>query len=150
KKDIERLNRIAVRFSKIGAIPDLKDQDIVTVISGVMGYLEDRLPRLSRNITFSLETSKDEIILPINRELFEWVFENLIKNAVEAIETQSGSIIVNIHSAEKTRSVTIDVTDTGKGLVGKQKKDIFRPGYSTKSRGWGLVLPLAKRILEEY
>jgi signal transduction histidine kinase len=150
KKDIERLNRIAIRFSKIGAIPDLKDQDIVTVISGVMGYLEDRLPRLSRNIKFALETTKDEIIIPLNRELFEWVMENLIKNAVEAIETHEGSITVNIHSNEKTKSVIIDVIDTGKGLEGRQKKDIFRPGYSTKSRGWGLGLPLAKRIIEEY
>ncbi|MDP4221141.1 MAG: HAMP domain-containing sensor histidine kinase [Bacteroidota bacterium] len=150
EKDIERLNRIAVRFSKIGAIPDLKEQNLVTVISGVMGYLEDRMPRLASNITLSLETSQDEIILPINRELFEWVMENLIKNATEAIETQTGSIQVAIHHNEKTRSATIDITDTGKGLEGRQKKDIFRPGYSTKSRGWGLGLPLAKRIIEEY
>ena len=150
KKDIERLNRIAIRFSKIGAIPDLKDQDIVTVISSVMGYLEDRMPRLASNIKLSLETSKDEIILPINRELFEGVMENLIKNAIEAIETQTGSITVVINYNEKMKSITIDVTDTGKGLVGKQKKDIFRPGYSTKSRGWGLGLPLARRIIEEY
>ncbi|MFI5264952.1 MAG: sensor histidine kinase [Candidatus Kapaibacterium sp.] len=149
-KDIERLNRIAVRFSKIGSIPDLKDQNIVTVISSVMGYLEDRMPRLGRNITFSLDASKDEIIMKINRELFEWVMENLIKNAAEAIETESGSIHVAIEYHEKTKSVTIDVTDTGKGMEGRQKKDIFRPGYSTKSRGWGLGLPLAKRIIEEY
>src|SRR5437764_8327920 len=126
KKDIERLNRIAIRFSKSGAIPDLKDQDIVTVISGVMGYLEDRMPRLSANVTFSLETSSDEIILPINRELFEWVMENLIKNAIEAIETQTGSITVNIQYHEKTKSATIDIIETGKGLEGRQKKDIFR------------------------
>jgi hypothetical protein len=149
-KDIERLNRIAVRFSKIGAIPDLKDQNLVTVVSGVMGYLEDRMPRLGRNITFSLDASKDEIIMKINRELFEWVMENLIKNAVEAIETETGSIKVFIEYHEKAKSVTIDVTDTGKGMEGRQKKDIFRPGYSTKSRGWGLGLPLAKRIIEEY
>ena len=149
-KDIERLNRIAVRFSKIGSVPDLKDQDIVTVVSSVMGYLEDRMPRLGRNITFSLDASQDEIIMKINRALFEWVMENLIKNAVEAIETESGSIHVAIDYHEKTKSVTIDVTDTGKGMEGRQKKDIFRPGYSTKSRGWGLGLPLAKRIIEDY
>jgi K+-sensing histidine kinase KdpD len=149
-KDIERLNRIAVRFSKIGSIPDRKDQNIVTVVSSVMGYLEDRMPRLGRNITFSLDSSQDEIIMKINRELFEWVMENLIKNAVEAIETESGSIHVAIEYQEKTKSVTIDVTDTGKGMEGRQKKDVFRPGYSTKSRGWGLGLPLAKRIIEEY
>jgi signal transduction histidine kinase len=150
EKDIERLNRIAVRFSKIGSQPDLKEQNIVTVISGVMGYLEDRTPRLGNNVLLSLDSSQDEIILPINRELFEWVMENLIKNAMEAIETQTGGIHVAIHYNEKIHSVTIDVTDTGKGLEGRQKKDVFRPGYSTKTRGWGLGLSLAKRIIEEY
>ena len=150
EKDIERLNRIAIRFSKIGAKPDLKEQNIVTIISGVMGYLEDRMPRLGKNIIMSLDSSQDEIILPINRELFEWVMENLIKNATEAIETQTGSIQVTINHNEKTNSATIDVTDTGKGLEGRQKKDVFRPGYSTKTRGWGLGLSLAKRIIEEY
>ncbi len=150
EKDIERLNRIAIRFSKIGAKPDLKEQNIVTIISGVMGYLEDRMPRLGNNVTLSLDSSQDEIILPINRELFEWVMENLIKNATEAIETQTGSIQITINHNEKTNSTTIDVTDTGKGLEGRQKKDVFRPGYSTKTRGWGLGLSLAKRIIEEY
>ncbi len=150
EKDIERLNRIAIRFSKIGAKPDLKEQNIVTIISGVMGYLEDRMPRLGNNVALSLEASQDEIIIPINRELFEWVMENLIKNATEAIETQTGSIQVMINHNEKTNSTTIDVTDTGKGLEGRQKKDVFRPGYSTKTRGWGLGLSLAKRIIEEY
>ncbi len=150
EKDIERLNRIAVRFSKIGSIPDLKEQNIVTIISGVMGYLEDRMPRLGNNIKLSLETSHDEIIIPVNRELFEWVMENLIKNATEAIDTQTGSIVVSLQYNEKTESVIIDVTDSGKGLEGRQKKDVFRPGYSTKTRGWGLGLSLAKRIIEEY
>ena len=150
EKDIERLNRIAVRFSKIGSRPDLKEQNVVTVISGVMGYLENRMPRLGNNVALSLETSHDEIILPINRELFEWVMENLIKNATEAIEAQTGSIHVSVQYHEKTKSAIIDIADTGKGLEGRQKKDIFRPGYSTKSRGWGLGLPLAKRIIEEY
>ena len=115
-----------------------------------MGYLEDRMPRLGNNIKLSLETSHDEIILPVNRELFEWVMENLIKNATEAIETQTGSIHVSVQFNEKTKSAIIDVADTGKGLEGRQKKDIFRPGYSTKTRGWGLGLSLAKRIIEEY
>ncbi|MEP7233653.1 MAG: HAMP domain-containing sensor histidine kinase [Ignavibacteriota bacterium] len=150
EKDIERLNRIAIRFSKIGSIPDLKEQNVVTIVSGVMGYLEDRMPRLGNNIMLSLDASHDEIIMPINRELFEWVMENLIKNATEAIEVQTGSITVTIQFNEKTRSTIIDVSDTGKGLEGRQKKDVFRPGYSTKTRGWGLGLSLAKRIIEEY
>lgn len=149
-KDIERLNRIATRFSKIGSKPDLKEQNIVLVVSGVMGYLEDRMPKLGNAIAFSLETSHDEIPVLLNRELFEWVLENLIKNATEAIESQKGSITVRIDHQEKNNLVIIDVIDTGKGLDARRRKEVFRPGYSTKSRGWGLGLTLAKRIIEEY
>ncbi|HYM20376.1 MAG TPA: HAMP domain-containing sensor histidine kinase [Candidatus Kapabacteria bacterium] len=146
-KDVERLNRIATRFSKIGSKPDLREQNIVAVVSGVMGYLEDRMPRLGNAIAFSLETNHDEILASINRELFEWVLENLIKNATEAIESQ-GSILVKIE--QKHDVVTIDVTDSGKGMDARRRKEVFRPGFSTKSRGWGLGLTLAKRIVEEY
>ena len=146
-KDIERLNRVTTRFSKIGAMPDLKAQNIVAVVSGVMGYLEGRMPRLGTAIAFSLETTHDEITAKVNRDLFEWVLENLIKNASEAIEAQ-GSITVKIDHREKM--TTIDVIDTGKGLDANKRKEVFRPGYSTKSRGWGLGLTLAKRIIEEY
>jgi signal transduction histidine kinase len=149
-KDIERLNRIATRFSKIGSKPDLKEQNVVAVVSGVMGYLEDRMPRLGNAIAFSLDTTEDEIPVAINRELFEWVLENLIKNATEAIETQQGSIAIKIDASEKSDGVTIDVTDTGKGMDARRRKDVFRPGFSTKARGWGLGLTLAKRIVEEY
>lgn len=148
QKDTERLNRIATRFSKIGSVPDLKTQNIVETVSAVMGYLEDRLPKLGKHIEFSLDSDVDEIQVKYNRELFEWVLENLIKNAVEAIEAETGSIKIQIES--KSDKVYIDVTDTGKGLDSRQRKDIFRPGYTTKSRGWGLGLSLAKRIIEEY
>lgn len=148
QKDTERLNRIATRFSKIGSVPDLKGQNIVETVSVVMGYLENRLPKLGKHIGFSLETDADEIQVKYNRDLFEWVLENLIKNAVEAIETQTGSITIKIES--KSDKVYIDIADTGKGLDARQRKDIFRPGYTTKSRGWGLGLSLAKRIIEEY
>ena len=146
-KDVERLNRIATRFSKIGSKPDLREQNIVAVVSGVMGYLEDRMPRLGTAINFSLETNHDEILASVNRELFEWVLENIIKNATEAIEAQ-GSIALKIE--EKIDVVTIDITDTGKGMDARRRKEVFRPGFSTKSRGWGLGLTLAKRIIEEY
>jgi signal transduction histidine kinase len=147
--DTIRLNRIAVRFSKIGAAPDLKEQNIVEVVSAIMGYLEDRFPKLGHDISFSLETTSDEIHVQINRELFEWVIENLVKNAVEAIESPAGSIHIHI-TAASNQKVIIDVTDSGKGLDSRQRKDVFRPGYSTKSRGWGLGLTLSKRIIEEY
>jgi signal transduction histidine kinase len=147
-KDVERLNRIATRFSKIGSKPDLREQNIVAVVSGVMGYLEDRMPRLGSVISFSLETNHDEILAPVNRELFEWVLENLIKNATEAIESGEGSITVKIE--QRNDVVTIDVADSGKGMDARRRKEVFRPGFSTKSRGWGLGLTLAKRIIEEY
>ncbi len=148
-KDIERLNRVTTRFSKIGSKPDIKEQNVVAVVSGVMGYLEGRLPRLGTAIEFSLDVSQDEIMLPLNRELFEWVLENLIKNATEAIEAQKGSIAIKIESG-KHHAVTIDVIDSGKGMDARRKREVFRPGYSTKARGWGLGLTLAKRIVEEY
>ncbi|HET9135831.1 MAG TPA: HAMP domain-containing sensor histidine kinase [Candidatus Kapabacteria bacterium] len=146
-KDIERLNRVTTRFSKIGSKPDLHKQNVVSVVSAVMGYLEGRMPRLGSSIAFSLDTTHDEIMADVNRELFEWVLENLIKNASEAIESQ-GSIAVKIEQHEKV--ITIDVIDTGKGFDANKRKEVFRPGYSTKARGWGLGLTLAKRIIEEY
>lgn len=149
-RDIERLNRIAVRFSKIGSIPDLKPQNVVTIISDVLAYFEGRLPQLRKNIRLELDTSDDEIILPLNRELFEWVLENLIKNAFEAVESDSGLISVNIHRNIAAGTVLIDVKDTGKGFDMRRRRDIFRPGFSTKSRGWGLGLSLSKRIIQEY
>ncbi len=148
--DTIRLNRIAVRFSKIGAAPDLKQQNIVEVISTTMGYLEDRFSKLGKDISFSLETSIDEIPVRINRELFEWVIENLVKNAMEAIETPAGSIFIHIEPSANNQKVIIDVTDSGKGLDSRQRKNVFRPGYSTKTRGWGLGLTLSKRIIDEY
>jgi signal transduction histidine kinase len=105
------------------------------------------MPRLGTAINFSLETNHDEILASVNRELFEWVLENIIKNATEAIEAQ-GSIALKIE--EKIDVVTIDITDTGKGMDARRRKEVFRPGFSTKSRGWGLGLTLAKRIIEEY
>jgi nitrogen-specific signal transduction histidine kinase len=149
-RDIERLNRIAVRFSKIGSIPDLKQQNVVTIVSDVLAYFEGRLPHLRKNIRLELETSDDEILLPLNRELFEWVMENLIKNAFEAIESDSGVINVNIHKNLTAGALLIDVKDTGKGFDMRRRRDIFRPGFSTKSRGWGLGLSLSKRIIQEY
>ena len=148
QKDTERLNRIATRFSKIGSIPDLKVQNIVESVSTVMGYLDDRMPKLGKTISFTLDTDHDEVQVKYNRELFEWVIENIVKNAIEAIENQSGAITIHIH--ELSDNVFIDITDTGKGLDSRQRKDVFRPGYTTKTRGWGLGLSLAKRIIEEY
>ena len=156
-RDIERLNRITVRFSKIGSVPDLRQQNVVQIVAEVMSYFEGLGMRssasLRKSIKLELITEEDEILVKINRELFEWVIENLIKNAYEAIEGAGGSITVNIHRATTPRGqtgVVIDVLDTGKGIALRKKNDVFRPGYSTKKRGWGLGLSLARRIIQEY
>ena len=154
--DIERLSKIATRFSKIGSKPDLKPESVHEIIDKVVKYFEIRIPRISSG-TFE-GNSKKKIDLQvngsgsaaalINKELFEWVIENLTKNALDAIENSAGSITFDIE--EKGGYVFIDVTDTGRGIDLRFKKDIFRPGYSTKLRGWGLGLSLSKRIIETY
>jgi anti-sigma regulatory factor (Ser/Thr protein kinase) len=155
--DLDRLTKIANRFSKIGSQPDLKMENLSEVIRKVVNYFEIRIPRLSsgsfdnteskRKITFSFSDTQTTSAL-INRELFEWVIENLIKNALDAIGNESGNISFLIE--EKDSCVNIDITDSGKGIDMKFKKDIFRPGFSTKKRGWGLGLTLSKRIIESY
>jgi nitrogen-specific signal transduction histidine kinase len=154
--DLDRLTKIANRFSKIGSKPDLKHENLYDVIEKVSNYFEKRIPRIStgsfesetkRKIDLVIKGSKDASAL-INRELFEWVIENLTKNALDAIENSTGKITYDIQ--DKASYITIDVADTGKGLDMRHKKDIFRPGFSTKMRGWGLGLSLSKRIIETY
>lgn len=154
--DIDRLSKIATRFSKIGSKPDLKSENVHDIIEKVVRYFEVRIPRIhtgtfeghpKRKIDLNIKGSLSATAL-VNRELFEWVIENLTKNALDAIENAAGSITFDIE--EKGSHVFIDVTDTGKGIDLRFKKDIFRPGYSTKQRGWGLGLSLSKRIIETY
>ena len=145
EKDVTRLEKIAARFSKIGSKPKLQENELIGCIRTTMSYLKTRIPS-----TIHLETNitdKDEIFLPLNVELFEWVIENLCKNAVDAIGT-NGTIRITIESDEN--NVGIEISDTGKGISKSNFKNVFRPGYTTKNRGWGLGLSLAKRIVEEY
>ncbi len=144
QKDVDRLNIIANRFSKIGSLPELKTNDIVSITKQVFDYLESRS---SKQMTFSFTTSKEEIKTKINIELFGWVIENLIKNAIDAMQGK-GSIDVAI--SENIKFVKITVADTGKGIPKNQFKQIFRPGFTTKRRGWGLGLSLTKRIIKDY
>jgi hypothetical protein len=145
--DVERLNKVAARFSKIGSHPDFKDENLPEVIDGVIRYFNKRLPRSGKKVDLLILTP-GEFRAKINRELFEWVVENLIKNALDAMEGASGSISFRIAQAQG--KTTIDVTDTGKGIDPKFHREIFRPGFSTKKRGWGLGLSLSKRIIEDY
>lgn len=145
--DVERLNKVAARFSKIGSLPDLHDEDLTEVIRGVIAYMGKRLPRSGKTVDLLIDTP-GEFRAPINRELFEWVIENLMKNALDAMEGSAGKISFSL---SRSGSFTIvDVTDTGKGIDPKHHKDIFAAGYSTKKRGWGLGLTLSKRIIETY
>lgn len=144
EKDVNRLNIIANRFSKIGSIPELKSDNIVTITKNAFDYLKSRS---SKQISFSFTTSDKEINTKINAELYGWVIENLIKNAIDAMQRE-GSLKIRIENT--TKKVKIIVSDTGKGMPKKLFKQIFKPGFTTKKRGWGLGLSLSKRIIEDY
>jgi K+-sensing histidine kinase KdpD len=145
EKDINRLNKITERFSKIGSTPSIKQENIVPVIVNTLNYLKSRS---SRKIHFSTNFKEDEVCYaPINLSLFEWVLENLIKNAMDSME---GKGTVTVALTKKEQQVIIDIKDEGKGISKVKQKTVFRPGYTTKIRGWGLGLSLSKRIIEDY
>lgn len=150
ENDIVRLQKVTERFSKIGATPSFKEEDLNEVIQSVIEYFQRRLPsRLppGKHIEICIETQQ-HFRSRINRELFEWVIENLIKNAIDAMEDGTGKISFSLMAVDD--EILIDVKDTGKGIDMRERQDIFRPGYSTKKRGWGLGLSLSKRIIETY
>ncbi len=150
EQDLQRLHKVTERFSKIGSRPSFKEEDLHEVVQSVLNYFQQRLPSRftqGRQIEIGIATDKHSTAR-LNRELFEWVIENLIKNALDAIEDNAGKITFLITS--KGNVIFVDVKDTGKGIDMKMRKDIFRPGYSTKKRGWGLGLSLSKRIIEDY
>lgn len=150
ESDLDRLQKVTDRFSKIGSKPSLKEEDVGEVIRGVLDYFRQRLPsRFARDRRIELGVSvAGDPKARINRELFEWVIENLVKNALEAMEDRDGTISFAVTGT--AGHVTVDATDTGRGIDLKIRKDIFRPGFSTKRRGWGLGLSLSKRIVESY
>ncbi|MCX7761249.1 MAG: HAMP domain-containing histidine kinase [Candidatus Kryptonium sp.] len=147
ENDLNKLNKTAQRFSKIGSKPEFVEEKISDVISSVVRYFEKRIPHTGKKIAISVKGDLEAKAF-INRELFEWVIENLIKNSLDAIENSEGKIEFKIQ--ERKKSVIIDASDTGRGINMKYRKDIFRPGYTTKKRGWGLGLSLSKRIIEVY
>lgn len=162
-KDIERLQRVAERFSKVGSEPELTMTDLIPVVEDTLDYMRTRTSaKISYrftcdNVVIGEMATPPRVMVMLNKTLFEWVIENLCKNAIDAMSGQSrngqtdgiqGVISVNIERTDN--KVYIDVTDTGKGMDRKQLRKIFSPGYTTKKRGWGLGLSLAKRIVEQY
>jgi hypothetical protein len=146
--DLKRLSKVALRFSQIGSVPALKSEDITEILTGVARYFRKRLPQVKKKISI-IENYQSSSPVKINKELFEWVIENLVKNAIDAIDEDTGTISIKVHEEEKNY-ISIDISDTGKGINSRDKTEIFKPGYSTKRRGWGLGLSLAKRIVEDY
>lgn len=143
-KDVKRLSTIASRFSKIGSKPSMEPHDLNEIVGHAAEYMSSRI---SRRISLKVNPWNSPLIVTLSPPLTEWVMENLIKNAVDAMEG-SGNITVNIRPEKNT--AVIEITDTGKGIARKNQKAIFNPGFTTKSRGWGLGLTLTKRIIEDY
>lgn len=144
EKDIDRLQVVTDRFSKIGSVPVLEPTDIIPVIKDTMEYLQHRF---SKKFEFDVQLPVESLELPLVPSLFRWVLENLTKNAVDAMGDH-GKITLEL--TESPDEVFIDLSDTGKGIPKSQIKQVFKPGYTSKKRGWGLGLSLAKRIIEEY
>ena len=143
-KDIQRLKKITDRFSKIGSKPKLSQENVITVLENAVEYIKRRS---SSKVNIQIETEDNELTVPLNVELFEWVIENLCKNSIDAME---GCGDLHIRLTDNTQVIYIDITDTGKGIPKSKYKTIFKPGYTTKERGWGLGLTLSERIIENY
>lgn len=143
-KDVKRLETIASRFSKIGSRPKMEPSDINAVVGRSAAYMGTRI---SHNVKLEKRICSEALVVNMSEPLIEWVMENLIKNAVDAMEGRGELTIATMHSGGMA---AIEVTDTGKGMTRKEFDAVFRPGYTTKKRGWGLGLTLAKRIVEQY
>ncbi len=144
EKDIDRLKTITERFSKIGSVPEMKKMDLVQTTVEAIDYLKNRSSKL---IEFSISTPNHPVFVNLNEQLYGWTIENLVRNAIDAMKGK-GNISIAIEETEKY--ATVRVTDTGKGIAKKDFTNVFTPGFTTKKRGWGLGLSLAKRIIEKY
>ena len=145
EKDVDRLKLISDRFGKIGSTPKLEEKNIVEQIRDMVTYIKRRS---TDKVNFTIDTDRNEIIMAkISGPLFDWVIENLLKNALDAME---GKGTIHIKMKQETHDIIIDVTDSGKGISKKNINKVFKPGFTTKKRGWGLGLSLSKRIIEQY
>ncbi len=149
--DLNRLNKIASRFSQIGSVPELTRQDIRAILDDCVAYFNRRTPTRTNSVSIrtAYETA-ESLEVDVNRELLEWVVENLIRNALDAMDAEDGLIRVSARFDEDEGAVSVRVQDNGKGIRPGVRKRIFEPGVSTKTRGWGLGLSLSRRIIEEY
>lgn len=143
-KDVYRLQVIADRFSKIGSMPEPEEENLTEVLERVLVYIERRA---SNKVRIVRKFPSKELKVKINASLFEWVIENLCKNAIDAMDGQG---VITLRATEADHKVIVEVEDTGKGIAKSHRKSVFTPGFTTKKRGWGLGLSLAKRIVEEY
>lgn len=144
EKDIHRLNQITERFSKIGSLPELQVNNLVEVTETTVQYLQ---ARISKKIEFQFKSEREEIRIPLNVALYSWVIENLVKNAADAMQNKGA---LSVYISDTRDYVVVSVADTGSGIPKRLHKRIFEPGFTTKTRGWGLGLSLAKRIIEDY
>ena len=144
EKDVYRLNTIANRFSKIGSAPNLVEEDIVAISKAAFDYVRTRT---SKQVSFEFDANETSVLVNCNQELLGWVIENLVKNAIDAMQGK-GRVRLSIETY--LGKVKITISDTGKGMPKSQFRQIFKPGFTTKKRGWGLGLSLSKRIIEEY
>ena len=144
ENDINRLKMISERFSKIGSVPELNDLNINETVKQNYDYLKTRI---SKKVIFMLILPKNQVLIPHNRILFSWVIENIVKNAVDAMKGE-GRLEIELY--EKNKNTVIDIKDSGSGMTRTQSRNAFKAGYSTKKRGWGLGLSLAKRVIKEY
>jgi signal transduction histidine kinase len=144
QKDLDRLKLVAERFSKVGSAPQLGEENLVTRLEAIVEYMQKRAPK---KVIISLHKKTDNIPVNISGPLFDWVMENLIRNALDAM---AGTGRIDVTVTDNQQQVWIDVQDNGKGIPGYQVKNVFTPGFTTKKRGWGLGLSLSKRIVEKY
>ena len=144
-KDVDRLKLVSDRFGKIGSTPQLEEMNVIEQVENMVAYIKRRSPD---KVIFGINSFGDAgIYAQINAPLFDWVIENLLKNALDAME---GKGTINITIKKEVTQVLIDVSDTGKGISKKNIAKVFKPGFTTKKRGWGLGLSLSKRIIEQY
>lgn len=149
ENDVIRLKGVAERFGKIGSAPELTPMDIKPILDDVIFYLERRLPQLGKAVR--VDKSLNAIgKVEVNPELFQWAVENLVKNAMDSLKYSKSNSTIGIYSTENEHEIVIDIVDSGSGIESKNTKNIFRPGFSTKKRGWGLGLSLTKRIIDDY